>query len=115
MNPARSLGVAWFAGMEALGQVWLFILASMALGTAYGLCLREGLLDIETFTPAGKRGTAVGIYYVATYLGFGLPVLLESLLPVAGPTIPLFVLAAVAVGSAAIRTVQLRAGVFAAR
>ena len=109
------------AGMTLAGlgaetpPVWLFILASMALGTAYGLCLREGLLDIETFTPAGKRGTAVGIYYVATYLGFGLPVLLESLLPVAGPTIPLFVLAAVAVGSAAIRTVQLRAGVFAAR
>ena len=105
--------------LAALGAetppVWLFILASMALGTAYGLCLREGLLDIETFTPAGKRGTAVGIYYVATYLGFGLPVLLESLLPIAGPTIPLLVLAAVAVGSAAIRTVQLRAGVFAVR
>lgn len=27
VNPARSLGVAWFAGSEALGQVWLFILA----------------------------------------------------------------------------------------
>lgn len=27
VNPARSLGVAWFAGGEALGQVWLFILA----------------------------------------------------------------------------------------
>lgn len=27
VNPARSLGVAWFAGPEALGQVWLFILA----------------------------------------------------------------------------------------
>ncbi len=27
VNPARSLGVAWFAGPEALGQVWLFIVA----------------------------------------------------------------------------------------
>ena len=27
VNPARSLGVAWFAGGDALGQVWLFILA----------------------------------------------------------------------------------------
>ncbi len=27
VNPARSLGVAWFAGGEALGQVWVFILA----------------------------------------------------------------------------------------
>ena len=27
VNPARSLGVAWFAGADALGQVWVFILA----------------------------------------------------------------------------------------
>jgi len=27
VNPARSLGVAWFAGGEALGQVWVFLLA----------------------------------------------------------------------------------------
>ncbi|MCZ4498922.1 MAG: aquaporin [Marmoricola sp.] len=27
VNPARSLGVAWFGGGHALGQVWVFILA----------------------------------------------------------------------------------------
>ncbi len=27
VNPARSLGVAWFAGSDALSQVWVFILA----------------------------------------------------------------------------------------
>ncbi|AXT84092.1 aquaporin Z [Aeromicrobium sp. A1-2] len=27
VNPARSLGVAWFAGNDALSQVWVFILA----------------------------------------------------------------------------------------
>lgn len=27
-NPARSLGVAWYAGGDALSQVWVFILAS---------------------------------------------------------------------------------------
>lgn len=27
VSPARSLGVAWFAGPEALGQVWLFLAA----------------------------------------------------------------------------------------
>lgn len=30
VNPARSLGVAWFAGGDALSQVWLFILAPLA-------------------------------------------------------------------------------------
>ncbi|MDN6387815.1 MAG: aquaporin Z [Corynebacterium sp.] len=29
VNPARSLGVAWFAGGDARGQVWLFILAPL--------------------------------------------------------------------------------------
>ena len=27
VNPARSLGVAWFAGTAAISQVWLFIVA----------------------------------------------------------------------------------------
>jgi aquaporin Z len=41
VNPARSLGVAWFAGAAALGQVWLFIVApitgAVIAGASYGL------------------------------------------------------------------------------
>lgn len=122
-GPRSGIAGALFAAagmtLAALGAeeppVWLFIVASMSLGTAYGLCLREGLLDIETFSPPKHRGTAIGIYYVFTYLGFGLPVLLEWLLPIAGPSVPLFVLAVVAVGSATVRALQLRAGIFAGR
>lgn len=33
VNPARSMGVAWFAGGAAIGQLWLFILAPL-LGAA---------------------------------------------------------------------------------
>lgn len=33
VNPARSLGVAWFAGAAPLSQVWLFIVAPL-LGAA---------------------------------------------------------------------------------
>lgn len=29
VNPARSLGVAWFAGGAHLGQVWVFIVAPL--------------------------------------------------------------------------------------
>jgi aquaporin Z len=32
VNPARSLGPALFAGGDALGQVWLFILAPLVGG-----------------------------------------------------------------------------------
>lgn len=39
VNPARSLGVAWFVGQPALGQVWLFVVAPVAgavlAGAAY--------------------------------------------------------------------------------
>ena len=37
VNPARSLGVAWFAGGDALGQVWLFILAPIAGAAIAGI------------------------------------------------------------------------------
>ena len=41
VNPARSLGVAWFAGGGALAQVWLFILApiigAVIAGATYAL------------------------------------------------------------------------------
>jgi aquaporin Z len=33
VNPARSLGVAWFAGAPALAQVWLFLVA-LVIGAA---------------------------------------------------------------------------------
>lgn len=105
---ATGYTLAGFSG--EVTAVWLFILASLVLGTAYGLSLREGLLGIEAYTPATQRGTAIGIYYVFTYLGFGLPVLLDALLPTLGATLPLLVVAALAVGSAVIRTVQLQRG-----
>lgn len=50
----------------------------------------------------------VGIYYVCTYLGFGLPLLLESLRPSVGTARPLLLLAGLAVTAAVLRSVQLR-------
>lgn len=104
------------AGMllAALGgiavPVWLFVLSSILLGTAYGLCLREGLLGIETYTPLNRRGTGIGIYYMFTYLGFGLPVLLDALLPHTGASTPLYALAVLSGGSAIVRGVQIKRG-----
>lgn len=95
--------------------VWLFVLASLILGVAYGLSLREGLLGIEAYTPTAQRGTAIGIYYVFTYLGFGLPVLLDALSPTLGATTPLLIVAVLAVGSAAIRALQIKRGYLPAR
>jgi aquaporin Z len=45
VNPARSLGVAWFAGGDALGQVWVFILApivgAVIAGATHALVVGE--------------------------------------------------------------------------
>ncbi|BAC16907.1 hypothetical protein [Corynebacterium efficiens YS-314] len=95
--------------------VWVFVLAAPILGAAYGLSLREGLLGIEAYTPPARRGTAIGIYYVFTYLGFGLPVLLDALMPVWGAVLPLLVISALAVGSAVVRALQIRRGYLPAR
>jgi hypothetical protein len=44
-----------------------------------------------------------GIFYVGTYLGFGLPVLLVVLEPSLGPSVPMLALAALAALVAVIR------------
>ncbi|EGD57067.1 MFS transporter [Gordonia neofelifaecis] len=92
-----------------------FLVASVLLGGGYGLCLREGLLDVETFAPTEKLGLATGIFYVGTYLGFGLPVLLRVIAPAVGINAPMIVLAALAVACAGIRAIQLRRGVLDGR
>jgi len=37
VNPARSLGVAWFGGGHALGQVWVFLLAPLVGAAIAGI------------------------------------------------------------------------------
>jgi len=46
VNPARSLGVAWFAGGAALGQVWAFIVAPL-IGAAIAGVTYHPLFPLE--------------------------------------------------------------------
>src|SRR5699024_6487012 len=64
----------------------LFFLATVLLGLGYGLCLRDGLLDVNAYSPASHRGRILGAYYVATYVGFALPPLMQVLEPRVGPS-----------------------------
>ena len=52
-NPARSLGVAWFAGSAALAQVWLFIVAPII-----GAAIAGATYAIITGAPSAAVGVA---------------------------------------------------------
>ena len=65
-----ALGYCLVAVGGAHPALGLFIVCALVLGTAYGLCLREGLLDLESLAPPASRGALTGIFYVGTYLGF---------------------------------------------
>ena len=62
VNPARSLGVAWFAGGDALSQVWLFILApiigAVIAGVSYALI--TGARDPDTVDEGIANNPDVG-------------------------------------------------------
>lgn len=103
-----AVGFALATVVDATADLTLFVVASVVLGSAYGLCLRSGLVDVEVLAPPEHRGITIGVYYVCTYLGFGLPVLLEALRSPVGTRTPLLVLAALALAAAALRWVQLR-------
>ncbi|MFE5646249.1 MFS transporter [Rhodococcus sp. NPDC056516] len=103
-----ALGYCLVAVGGAHPTLGLFIVCALVLGTAYGLCLREGLLDLESLAPPASRGALTGIFYVGTYLGFGLPVLLVVIEPTMGPSLPLVILAAVAAVVAVVRFRRLR-------
>jgi hypothetical protein len=77
----------------------------VVLGCASGLCLREGLIDLEDAAPQHVRGTLTGAFYAVTYLGFGLPLVLTVVNSGVGSAIlaVLTVLAAVATVSRAVR------------
>ena len=47
VNPARSLATAWFAGPEALSQVWLFLLAPLLGAALAGSTYRVLFPDVD--------------------------------------------------------------------
>lgn len=52
VNPARSLGVAWFAGVGPLSQVWLFVVAPIVGALIAGFSYRYLTGDVEGFVSA---------------------------------------------------------------
>jgi MFS family permease len=79
----------------------------LVLGCASGLCLREGLIDLEAAAPQRVRGALTGAFYVVTYIGFGLPLILTTV-GAGVSTMILAVMAVLASATAVSRAVRLR-------
>ena len=104
---AAATGFGIVAAAGATPPLAVFVVVAIVLGLAYGLCLRQGLVDVETLSPPAVRGALTGVFYAVTYVGFGLPVLLVAIEPTVGITAPFVVLAALAAVSAVARAVQI--------
>ena len=107
---ASLLGFLLLAAAGATIGLPTFVLSCLLLGTAYGLCLREGLLDVEALCPPHRRGALMGVFYVTTYLGFALPLLLTVLEPALGVRTPVLAVAAAAGVVGTVRALRLRRG-----
>lgn len=79
----------------------------LVLGCASGLCLREGLIDLEAAAPPRLRGALTGVFYVVTYVGFALPLVLATV-GSATSVVILSVMAVLASVAAVARAVRLR-------
>jgi len=88
-------------------QVELGLSLLVVLGCASGLCLREGLIDLEAAAPQRVRGALTGAFYAVTYIGFGLPLPLTTV-GSADSAMILAVMAVLASATAVSRVVRLR-------
>lgn len=79
------------------------------LGCAYGLCLGQGLRDVERLAPLASRGVATGLFYVVSYSGFALPFVLNTYEDSLGASAPMYLLALAATTELA-RLRQVRRG-----
>jgi MFS family permease len=103
-----ALGYAGTAAAPPTIPLALGLPLLVILGCASGLCLREGLIDLEAAAPQRVRGALTGAFYTVTYIGFGLPLLLTLAGSTAASAIILAVMAVLASAAAVSRTARLR-------
>jgi MFS family permease len=102
-----ALGYAGTAAAPPSMKLTLGLPLFLVLGCASGLLLREGLIDLEAAAPRHLRGALTGVFYVVTYIGFGLPLLLTTVGSAVSAMI-LAVLAVLASATAVSRAARLR-------
>jgi MFS family permease len=92
-----AVGVAAVTGADRV----LAGTAAVLLGLAYGLCLVSGLRQAEQQAGQHDKGAVVACYYALSYVGFGMPYLVDGLNGVLGRVGALTAVAGLAVVLAA--------------
>jgi MFS family permease len=100
---AGAAGLLVGACSVAVASPALVFGAAILTGTGYGLVMTTGLREVSERATNETRGTAVGIYYVLTYIGFALPFVQAKAASALGDVATLEWTAAAAVGCLALR------------
>jgi hypothetical protein len=110
-NQAATAGLLVLAGALALGavtaqdgQVWLLVPCALVFGSAYGLCLVAGLVEVQRIAGPRALGGLTAAFYVLAYLGFAVPSLLVLGTHLASYAVLLVITAALALATAALVT-----------
>jgi predicted MFS family arabinose efflux permease len=66
--------------------LWVFVVATVAGGIAVGFVFRGGLSELNRLADPGHRAAVVSAFFVAAYVGLGLPAVFTGLISLAvGP------------------------------
>jgi len=102
---AGVLGILLAAHAVAIASPALVFGVAPLVGFSYGVVMTAGLAEVASRVPAQARGTAVGLYYVLTYVGFALPFVHAKLAKGWGDRETLLATAAVAAACLVLRAV----------
>jgi hypothetical protein len=101
-------GLLLAAATVRLGSIWLLVPCSIVLGSAYGLCLTAGLVEVQRLAAPALLARATAVYYVLTYVGFAAPFVSTLAAPTAGYAGVLVGAAVLALATAACMARSLR-------
>ena len=78
--PLLLAGIGALEGSLFAAALWLFLVGTVVSGVAYGLVFRGGLSEIGRLADPTHRAQVMSAFFVAAYLGLGLPVVLIGLM-----------------------------------
>lgn len=77
-----TVGVALVAVEVHARSLALAVVAALVLGTAYGITIVAGLVEVRTMANTEELPGLTGVFYALNYVGFALPAVLAGVRPV---------------------------------